>query len=306
MTRLNINLKCLAGSTLALISFSMIWGTRTSSSLQGPYNQHFTLLDFVGLTSYIEGTMLFAVIFFICTVLAFISPLAGIGQLVGSSGYVFIIGAIPSNQTGEHWWGGAGVGAYVGLVAAVIVILGLIFPRGIGLRREQLSPWDGILSVSPFPPSLLRVNLLAVAGAVLGITSMGLVWYTSWGSSGGTTLLAHLMYFGITMNGPAVSTQGFSYAAYVVLFGSILAVAVTPIGGIIMIVGDAVFVSTALQINSVYPGMVETGLGLYIGVFSGVIVLASLVRPWGLGYLSEHRDMRARFITWGRLHRPKA
>lgn len=290
--QLHLNLLCIAGALLGLMSIFLIWGTRT-------YNQGFTLLDFTSLTSYIDGTMFFAVMFFISTLLAFISPLAGIGQFIGSIGYVIIIGAIPSNQTGEEWWGGTGLGAYVGLTAALTVILSAVFPLGIGYRRGRLTRLDRLLSISPYPPSVLRVNVLAVAGAILGLVAMALVWYTSWDSSGGDTLLQNLTGFWGIVNGEWVSSEGITAAAWIFLIGSLAAIAITPLGGLVMVIGDIVFLSAAAHMNSHYPGLVEPSLGFYIGVAAGIMVFASLFWPYGPGYETKKPELMIRLSTWG-------
>lgn len=84
-----------------------------------------------------------AVLCLIGTAVAFMSPLGGILQIVGVP---LFISAFTSQTDGEI---PSGIGPYIALVGAVVVLASLLYPVGIGYSKKPVGIIGRLLTISP-------------------------------------------------------------------------------------------------------------------------------------------------------------
>ena len=143
MAGVRLNILCLVGAVIGVVAvFStwiavrvtfIFWSSRSELNLIDVYNQVGSSSDFY----------LPAVLLLIGAIVAFISPLGGMLQLVGAP---LFISAFASNSDGKL---PSGVGPYLALVGAVIVLASLVYPVGLKYRQRPIGVLGRLLTVSP-------------------------------------------------------------------------------------------------------------------------------------------------------------
>ena len=139
--KVRLNMLCYVGAIMAVLSLFLPWAviqhdiTEIRANL-GPY-------DFdEGFPSNFKYSV---TLFLIGTVLAFLTPIGGILQFIGSVG--FMLTASTTTFTGFEMI--FHVGPVIGFLASFMVLISLLSPMGIGYGQE--SEYDGIgriLSIS--------------------------------------------------------------------------------------------------------------------------------------------------------------
>ena len=89
------------------------------------------------------------------------------------------------------------------------------------------------------------------------------------------------------------SSSHYYLPAVLLLIGAVV-VFITPVGGILQVIGVPIFLSV-FATNS--DGKLPSGVGPYLALVGAVIVLASLVYPVGLGYRQKPIGVLGRLLT---------
>jgi len=138
-----INLLCLSGAIFGIVAIFLPWMVYQSDSPDLSYvgSRGFSLLDLMqmGAPGILHGFIVFGIVFFAGSIIAFFSGIGGFVQLIGViflfkeiAYYPFSISVDPQIEIV------AGIGAYIGLLAALITIVSILMPIRIGtLPREK-------------------------------------------------------------------------------------------------------------------------------------------------------------------------
>ena len=144
----------------------------------------------------------------------------------------------------------------------------------------------------------MKVNLLAIVGGLLAVTCVLLPW----------TVTTTTSVFGESVRNDAmtdfVHEEDAAFALAVVLFllGSALAAA-TPLAGVGLFFGWLIFLASAYERlgtteTAIADITVSLGIGFFVGLVAAGIVLFSLARPWGPGYLGRGVEPQDRLFIW--------
>ena len=227
-----VNLLCIAGVLLGVVSLFFPWVT-SGSHFGGDDD---LLVQGIMMPSLqFEFAMVLSASFFVLgTFLALLSPSGGFAQLGGALGVIFLAPSEYAPAWGDYAFS---LGAYIGIVSALIVTVSFFVPMGIGyevLKRETKGGVDWpshLLTVCPLKTSAkLRINVLCLLGAILGFVSMALPWMLE--TEGGTMIHYHVefnLYYHLDSNIEVAALTAF-------LIGTCAAF-LTPLGGILQMVG---------------------------------------------------------------------
>jgi len=298
---MKVNLLCIAGAALGLASLFLPWWQGYDFGLGMMEERDYTLVQDVLLDSTGYGSMFVVActLFALGTFLAFLSPLGGLVQFPGVIGFLAMFGSEIGVHRGEDT---VALGAYLGLASASIVTVSLMTPLGIGYslkrraRRASLSSASKFITVSRYDEaSKIRLNALALLGAIIAFVAIALPW-----SVVSTTPPAHeavleqrplFDYLSGTLSTPS---------AYVFIIGSAVA-AITTIGVLVQLVGFLWFWSVFSGTMGEYPGFEESfGSGVYIAVLAMLITAVSIILPMGLGYYRRKKTLINRVLVWGK------
>ena len=152
--------------------------------------------------------------------------------------------------------------------------------------REALKPC-GAIPIWWHEMARVRLNILCLVGAVIGVIAVFSTWIT-----------ARFLFWSREMNlidvyNQVGSSSHYYLPAVLLLIGAVV-VFITPVGGILQVIGVPIFLSV-FATNS--DGKLPSGVGPYLALVGAVIVLASLVYPVGLGYRQKPVGVIGRFIT---------
>jgi hypothetical protein len=134
----------------------------------------------------------------------------------------------------------------------------------------------------------MRVNLFAVAGAVVGIAAILTTW-----------LAASFGIFGhFELNLIDVISEGGTDSDYflpTILFiiGTLIAF-FTPVSGILQIIGASWFMLVYFD----HVDRLLSTVGPYLGMASGIVLLLSIARPIGPGLMNGPFDAKDRLLTF--------
>jgi predicted anti-sigma-YlaC factor YlaD len=146
----------------------------------------------------------------------------------------------------------------------------------------------------------VKVNILAVIGAFLGIFVILLPWLTSTVDFGNTASVATK-----SLTDQILHEQDTTFAAagVIFLFGSAFAL-ITTIAGVIQLAGTFVYVgavASTLGTRALAPSVTQTdalGVGFFLGVLAGIITLIGLARPVSISATKSNETGRSRLLTW--------
>jgi hypothetical protein len=151
---------------------------------------------------------------------------------------------------------------------------------------------EGEESLNPDSCIVWNVNLLCGVGACIGVAALFLTW------------IYEPLHVTIR-NEPTivymVATQYLYYGAAVVfLIGTVVAF-VSPLGGVLQVAGLIVFALGIVDSGNDqwlkgYDPQQELRIGMYLGIVSCSLVLASLFRPLGTGKLRPARVRHIRLV----------
>jgi len=148
MNRFRVNLLCLVGAVVGVISLFLAWSAL--SDLEGNHvgdlgSQDFNM-TFLGYRLLPANLALAVTVFTIGTVVAFFTPIAGIIQLLAMIMFTLTVYTTKLEERKMT----LGVGAVIAIVSAVLVLLSLAYPTGLGYE-EKKDALGRIVTISPAP-----------------------------------------------------------------------------------------------------------------------------------------------------------
>ena len=153
--KLRVNLLCILGGPLGVVSLFMIWAVRHTLDLWALVGStSYSGFDFLaGHAPYepqfwTDTYMLSPILFAVGSTVAFVTPLGGGLQVAGA--LYFLSWAPLYNPraafSGEYYV--LGVGWYIGLVAGALTLLSLVHPIGLNCRERPRSALSRMVSIS--------------------------------------------------------------------------------------------------------------------------------------------------------------
>ena len=154
----------------------------------------------------------------------------------------------------------------------------------------------------------LRINLLAVIGAAIGLISVGLNWLTKnevstmWAKAGAnqpfpSDVVPSLNLLGLCDGGWIFSQDlGFAVAAFLFFGGTILAF-YTSLGGIAQIAGLVTYHLTFDAAHAAVVSGLPSGAGPKLGLISALLVMTSLIFPVFVWSKVKLSGIWRRFLT---------
>jgi hypothetical protein len=151
----------------------------------------------------------------------------------------------------------------------------------------------------------LRVNILCILGAVLGIASVFSVWVV-YHQVDIYAVVESTPYTGIDLLGPyARSPMDVSILAPLLLVVGTVIAFISPTGGILQVAGTLYFLSwVRLHLN---PGhmffgwYVDWSYGPFIGLAAGALVILSIFHPIGPNCKERPRGVLDRLVSISRM-----
>ena len=139
MARVRLNILCLVGAVIGVIAVFSTWITVGFMF----WSREMNLIDVYNQVNSSSDWWLPVVLCLIGAVISFVSPLGGVLQLIGAPLYISVFasdadGRLPS-----------GIGPYLALASAVIVLASLIYPVGLGYRQKPVGVIGKLLTISP-------------------------------------------------------------------------------------------------------------------------------------------------------------
>ena len=147
--QIKVNVLCLAGAILGVLSLFMPWALVHDSFLDETTNIGAFDFDesFQGSATFSDNFQFTVTLFMIGTLVAFLLPLGGILQIIGSVGFILTTVTYPEIGNDEViFW----VGAAIAIISSVMVLIGLAYPEGIGFEKGKRSAVERLLTVSLF------------------------------------------------------------------------------------------------------------------------------------------------------------
>ena len=154
----------------------------------------------------------------------------------------------------------------------------------------------------------LRINILAVIGALFGLLSASLTWLTSdelqeIRSSSGTvapfpdSVIPDLSLVGLSDTGWIFSHElGFALAAFLFFTGTILAF-YTSLGGIVQVAGYMTYFSTFDSAQAAVISGLPSGAGPKLALISILLVMTSMLFPVFIWSKVKLKGILRRFLT---------
>jgi len=139
MAKVRVNVLCLVGALLAVAAIFSTWITLGFMF----WTKEMNLIDVFNQVESSSDFWLPAVLFLVGTIVAFVSPLGGVMQVIGVP---LFISAFGSNADGKL---PSGIGPYLGFAAAIIVLASLAYPVGLGYRAKPAGILGRVLTISP-------------------------------------------------------------------------------------------------------------------------------------------------------------
>lgn len=142
MARLRLNILCLVGAIIGVVAVFSTWITIGFMF----WSREMNLIDLYNQVGSSSDFYLPAVLLLIGAVVAFVSPLGGILQVVGAP---LFFSAFASNSENAL---PSGLGPYLAIVGALIVLGSLMYPVGIGYRQKPAGVIGRLFTISPGGP----------------------------------------------------------------------------------------------------------------------------------------------------------
>ena len=296
-----VNLLCVTGAALGIVSLFFPWIVGGNLPNDVMYSNLLVNDILLGPPIFSTQFIIFCSLFLVGTGLSFITPTGGFVQMIGIIGFINTYPSAYRDMAGTQE---LSLGAYLGIMSAAVVIIGLCLPVGPGHRssasafRKMVSTANRFLTFSPFDWSTkLRINLLCVTGAFLAFLAIALPWLTT-GVPGGQGSIEYNLYAYIT------ESSTWKIGAWIFILSSAAAF-VTPLAGLTQLMGLLWWWGSAKSnLGASVIGSdtltTELGLGFWLGAFAAAVVLASLVFPIGFGYLGRRGSVKARLFSWGK------
>jgi len=147
--QIKVNLYCLVGAIMGVLTLFMPWALLHDTHLDETTNVgafDFNESPEAGY-SFPDNFQLSVTLFVIGTGLAFILPIGGVFQFIGSMGFILTTVTYPRfGETELIFW----IGAAIALISSCLVMIGLVYPNGVGFRPGKRTAIERLLTVSLF------------------------------------------------------------------------------------------------------------------------------------------------------------
>ena len=139
MSGVRLNILCLVGAVVGVIAVFSTWMTLGF----GFSTREMNLIDIYTEVRSSSDFWLPAVLCLIGAAVSFISPLGGVLQIVGAPLYVAVFMSTSDPRLPS------GIGPYLALAGAIIVLASLVYPVGPGYRIKPVGVTGRLLTISP-------------------------------------------------------------------------------------------------------------------------------------------------------------
>ncbi len=148
MRLVRLNILCLAGASLGALSLFLTWVEILTSNIAYCAFEDMSVVDILGNACHFDLMLRVAcLLFLIGVVLAFVTAAGAVFESVGVSVFfVWYATATGSLFSGDVLPGSAG--AYAGMASAILVILALVRPVGIGYDGTTMTMKERLLAVA--------------------------------------------------------------------------------------------------------------------------------------------------------------
>jgi hypothetical protein len=145
----------------------------------------------------------------------------------------------------------------------------------------------------------MKVNVLALVGAFLGILCIITPW---------TTITTEILHTATSTTDLSLTDyihdddSAFAFAVVLFILGCAFAF-ITPFGGVGQFFGWLVFLGLVYERlgtkeNALASTTTSLGIGFYLGIVAAALVLIAMIKPLGLGYTKEAPQPKNRFLVW--------
>jgi len=135
-----------------------------------------------------------------------------------------------------------------------------------------------------------RVNILSLIAAILGVIALFSAWVEVrvfvWGADLNLIDVLNEAETGLLVAG-----------CWLFIIGTLLSF-LTPLGGILEILGVALFLSWFV---SEADGDLPSGIGAYLGIASAIVAFVSISKPVGFGYGESAVGAKGRLLTFSKI-----
>lgn len=295
-----VNLLSIGGAAVGVVSMFITWGIwRVVYILQIPHGagvlEEYSLVAIFWLGGSVFGQHFALAIglFMTGTAMAFVTPLGGFLQLAGASAFLWTI--VPDQRPTVY----LGAGPFVGLIAGIVTLAGLLRPIGIGYEGSKASLLGRLLTVTRSSKDF-RLNLLALVGGIVGLACVFLPWMTyAYEVDMVPPVEKHpfnLLNF-LTTEWFLGSVEGliFVIVALTYLAGAIASL-LTPVGGLAQFAASVIFAANVVS----HPESSEDyfDVGFYAGIGAAIVVLVSFAFPVGVGWRGKGVPEKERLFVW--------
>jgi len=299
------NSMCLAGAFLGVLCLALPWiQSRGGGSLAAPLGDFITgAQNLVDSPAMVIG----AFCFLLGSLLAMVSVAGGLLQLVGIAD--FLMGTLSLGHVEFYSWQGTfvlGAGFYLGITSIALVAFSLVM-QSLLHRMEKgrfLGSahwiWGRVKPPRAGGPAFdkgTQMNILGFIGALLGVVAIFASWESYYVPSYAHSYVSQVSAFQLTLYG---SLDEVTICSAVFIIGTVVAL-LTPVGGVVQIAsafGFLIFLPHSIDAQPLGIGTSWAyGIGPFLGLLSGLLVLRSLWFPKWLQLRSGLASASSRFFV---------
>ncbi len=306
----NVNILCLLGAALAISSLFQAWIVRNDISYIPLSIFHLPLVLF-GLDFLIP----FVILFMIGAAFSLLSPIGGFVQLIGLIGFAMMMSS-GYDDADLH----IGYGFLIAIFACAFTIMSgfVVLEKQIpnskipllsslatvgasDLKSEAGRTVSRVkLHMSRYSMRGLRVNALCLIGAIIGLLALSLDWSSlSLGNVGFSD--SPLWVFESSLRSYSI-TVFLSHFWFAIPFAmGVLIAFYSPIGGLLEGAGLLLFLEEFRFHSYAYSGIptyTTFSIGFTLAVMSFILVISSIVFPYGLAKKDTHPWFLDRLFVW--------
>jgi hypothetical protein len=160
---------------------------------------------------------------------------------------------------------------------------------GLALLSQQQVQSNIYVPLPQKPPFQIRVNILCLVGAIVGVLSLFLSWVATQDTSSG-----QISYLGAFDFDTFPST--FHLSVDLFLIGTVIAFFLS-LGGILQLMGSAGFLLTSMTYATYGQLEVHFWYGAIIALASSLLVIIGLIVPYGYGFGTGSSSAAERLLT---------
>ena len=293
-----VNLLCIFGAIIGLISFLLPW--YSAWIVGGPEGVIPRIEGYLGtpIVFLFSGS-----VFVIGTLLSFVSPFGGLFQLLGVITMPLLVFYDPSFAvTQRHYvhFEEFEAGWWLALLSSIIVLISMAFPLGIGTSKRGTRAISSIFVIHPNNPYSSHIGILGVIGAFLCIIAATIPWYPSRLRVDylGYNILSPILDSIDCWGSPFISEFNVQLGSIMFVLGT-LTLFMTSIGIIPQILGFTLIILEIYEQGGRGELWPDYMLGMILAVLGMVITMVSIMLPVGLYGRPKPARMHHRLLMWG-------